>query len=311
MTTFLPRGSIRVLDVDADLSAGIPPAELQLAHAAAVAMVRKINGPTWDPHELVRAPGPGWLGLLVVDGLLLRRVRIGSRAACEILAAGDVLRPWDPDETYDPLPVKTEWRILAPASVAVLDEAFGRRVARWPSVNARLLQRLCSRPRQLTVSQAVTHLPRTHQRLLLMFWLLAERWGTVRPDGILIRLPLTHQVLAMLVGCHRPTVTLALQRLADRGLVFRHARDRWLLTRRAVEYLHEDPIGEATAGAEASHRSSAVTPAVAQPFPEPVVTTTSGPGGDLAWQRPLVSAPLLRGRPGPAGDAERMPASEA
>ncbi|MBV9467446.1 MAG: Crp/Fnr family transcriptional regulator, partial [Solirubrobacterales bacterium] len=89
------------------------------------------------------------------------------------------------------------------------------------------------------LTQAVTHLPRVTSRLLIFFWLLAERWGRVGPDGIQVRLPLTHEVLAMLVGAHRPTVTVALQRLARAELLLRERPDRWLLTRSAIDSLAE------------------------------------------------------------------------
>jgi DNA-binding IclR family transcriptional regulator len=57
----------------------------------------------------------------------------------------------------------------------------------------------------------------------------------VRPDGVVVRLPLTHSVLATLIGSHRPTVTIALRTLADDGLLRRTSRDEWLMTRAAVE----------------------------------------------------------------------------
>jgi len=54
-----------------------------------------------------------------------------------------------------------------------------------------------------------------------------------------ITLPLTHETLAMLVGAHRPPVTLALQRLSRAGLLMRERPDRWLLTKLAIERLGE------------------------------------------------------------------------
>jgi DNA-binding IclR family transcriptional regulator len=44
-------------------------------------------------------------------------------------------------------------------------------------------------------------------------------------------------VLAMLIGAHRPTVTIALQRLTRAGFLIRERSDRWLLTNRAIETL--------------------------------------------------------------------------
>jgi DNA-binding IclR family transcriptional regulator len=71
----------------------------------------------------------------------------------------------------------------------------------------------------------------------MLFWLLSDRWGAVTPDGVRVTLPLTHETLAMLVGSRRPTVTLALQRLARAGLLMREPGHSWLLTNRAIELL--------------------------------------------------------------------------
>lgn len=177
------------------------------------------------------------MGLVVITGLLVRRVAVGSRPACELFGPGDVIRPWDSDGEYDPLPISVDWLVLIPTRLAVLDTAFALRTAGWPSITSRLLGRLGQRARYLALTQAVTHLPRVHSRLLIYFWLLAERWGHVGVDGIQVRLPLTHEVLAMLVGARRPTVTVALRRLTEAGLLIRQGRDRWLLTEEAIDAL--------------------------------------------------------------------------
>jgi hypothetical protein len=147
------------------------------------------------------------------------------------------VRPWDTDDEYDPLPVGVDWLVLKPTRLAVLDTAFVLRVAPWPTINGRIVGRIARRARSLALTQAVTHLPRAHARLLLLFWLLAERWGRVGPEGVHVDLPLTHGVLAMLIGAQRPTVTLALQRLTRAGLLNRERSDRWLLTKEAIESL--------------------------------------------------------------------------
>jgi CRP-like cAMP-binding protein len=132
---------------------------------------------------------------------------------------------------------------LKPTQLAVLDAAFVLRTARWPAINGKIVSRVAARARYLALTQAVTHLHRARARVLILFWLLAERWGTVTPGGVQVDLPLTHEVLAMLVGAHRPTVTIALQRLARAGFLIRERSDRWLLTRHAVECLgHPDSL---------------------------------------------------------------------
>jgi hypothetical protein len=229
--------AVSLLDADADLATGIDPSEYDEARRRAAAHVLEVDGPKWDPSELCKTAGEGWLGLFVIDGLLVRRVNVAGRAACEIFGAGDILRPWDEDGEYEPLVIEVSWRVLEPTRLALLDTAFALRVARWPSIQAQLISRVARRARHLALLQAVTHLPRVHTRLVLLFWLLAERWGRFGPDGVRVQMPLTHETLAMLVGAQRPSVTVALQRLAHADLLLRPAREEWVLTRLAVERL--------------------------------------------------------------------------
>jgi CRP-like cAMP-binding protein len=231
------RGIVALLDEDPDLGAGIPPAELEVARRRTIVGTIDVDRPTWDPDEVSSLAEPGWLGLMLLDGLILRRVDVGRRAACELFGRGDLLRPWDTDGEYDPLPISVRWMVLRPTRMAVLDGAFLQRTAHWPQINSRIVSRVAQRARYLTLIQAVTHLPRAHARLLLLFWLLAERWGRVSPEGVRVTLPVTHDVLAMLIGSQRPTATLALQRLSRADLVIREPPDRWLLTRRAIDTL--------------------------------------------------------------------------
>jgi CRP-like cAMP-binding protein len=66
-------------------------------------------------------------------------------------------------------------------------------------------------------------------RLLVVMWFLAERWGRVRPEGVVLPLKLTHQLLAALVGAKRPSVTTALGELTTAGLLERRDDGSWLL----------------------------------------------------------------------------------
>ncbi len=81
---------------------------------------------------------------------------------------------------------------------------------------------------------AMLHLPRVEDRLIALFADLAERFGRMPTDGMLIDLPLTHDVIGQLVGSRRSTVTLALQRLADEQVLDRRDDGRWTLAPYAI-----------------------------------------------------------------------------
>jgi hypothetical protein len=55
----------------------------------------------------------------------------------------------------------------------------------------------------------------------MLFWQLADRWGQMTPEGVVLPLPLTHELLGQLVGLHRPTTSTALQRLTRAGEIAR------------------------------------------------------------------------------------------
>jgi CRP/FNR family cyclic AMP-dependent transcriptional regulator len=229
--------SVYLLDVDPDLAYGLDARQLATVRERARAWTVDLPGRSWDPSELSKQAGPGWFGLFVVRGLMLRIVRVDTRTACELFGPGDVIRPWDADGEYGPLVIELSWRILQPARLAVLDHGFSARVSSWPTIAAVLMSRIAGRARGLALNQAVSHLPHANSRLLVLFWLLGERWGNIGLDGVTITLPLTHETLSIMIGVRRPTVTLAVRRLAEAGLLVRQRRDRWLLTRQAVERL--------------------------------------------------------------------------
>lgn len=232
------------LDIDPDLGDGLDPEQLHRARARSAVHVLELEPPDWDTAAICALADPAWLGLSVLDGLLIRRVNVGNRFACELFGPSDVIRPWDTDSEYDPVPIAVDWLVVKPTSLAILDSGFVRRVAPWPTIGSRLVGRVAQRARYLALSQAVTHMTRAHARLLVLFWLLAERWGRVTADGVCVTLPLTHELLAMLIGAHRPTVTIALQRLTRSGFLIRERSDRWLLTSRAIESLaHPETLG--------------------------------------------------------------------
>lgn len=169
------------------------------------------------------------IGLLVLEGLLIRSVGIDGRFGAEMLGEGDLLRPWQGQDIQPTLPRTTGWRVLQPTRVAVLDAEAAQRFASYPELTGLLVGRALERSRNLAANMAIVQHPRVDTRLHMLLWHLADRWGRVRRDGTLVSLDLTHSVLAYLVAARRPTVSTALAELSERGLV-RAESNGWLLS---------------------------------------------------------------------------------
>ena len=64
---------------------------------------------------------------------------------------------------------------------------------------------------------------------MALFWHLAERWGRMTAEGVVMPLTLSHRLLGELVGARRPTVSAALGELAHEGRLVRRRSGDWLL----------------------------------------------------------------------------------
>jgi hypothetical protein len=132
-------------------------------------------------------------GFLIIEGLMSREVHVLGRECVELLGEGDVLRPWrwDPDGSH--VHAEVGWVVLEPTQLAVLDHGLVNRMNPWPQLGLELFARGTRRAHSLAVALAIAHHQRVEDRLLLTLWHLAERWGRVRPDGIILPLPLSHR----------------------------------------------------------------------------------------------------------------------
>lgn len=224
------RGTVCVLDEDPALLAAPDSA----ARRRLVARSLSVGTGAWDPldGDLPR-DFDGWLGLLVLDGLLVRQTQVNGLRCAELLGPGDVLRPWDESGAGATLTSDALWRVLEPVRLAILDAGFARRASAWPELNAELMHRLLGRSRSLSVLLALTQARRADVRLRTLFWHLADRWGRVTPDGIVLPLNLTHSVIAQLTGLRRPSVSLSLGELERSGEIVRRSRDDWLIAHAA------------------------------------------------------------------------------
>lgn len=163
-------------------------------------------------------------GLLLLDGLIAVDTRVANRTITELVGSGDLLQP--PNGHVDDLIERAEsWRALRPCRFAMLDGEFAERMQPWPSIAHALLRRTERRAEDLGVLRAISCEPRLEVRLVLLLWHLAARWGRVEPGGIHLTLPLTHRLLGQLAAAERPSISHALGRLCDAGLVTGAAGD--------------------------------------------------------------------------------------
>jgi CRP/FNR family transcriptional regulator, cyclic AMP receptor protein len=209
-----------VLRDDPDLAASLTGADLEEATRRSVATEVRLPRGFWRPGDEALAARDGF-GLLMLDGLLVRRVGTQGRFGAELLGAGDLLRPWDAGGEDLTPPFEVRFTVAEEARLAILDGEFAARAARYPSIAANLVARAMTRSRTLAIGMAIAHYPQIRRRLLLLLWHIADRWGRVTPEGVRIPLRLPHELLADLVAARRPAVTTALGQLADEGLVVR------------------------------------------------------------------------------------------
>jgi CRP-like cAMP-binding protein len=211
---------VYLLDVDEDLAAEFEMRMRIAVRPVVTARVCEFGRGEFDLAPLFDEVRRG-IGLLIIKGLVELDTRVGDRTASELVGGGDLLGPWEPSDHHPLLPRKNRCVGLTSSRIAVLDEAFSDRVKAWPQISRALFRREARRSMDLNVQRAATFHPRADVRVALLLWHIADRWGKVQPEGVLIPLPLTHRLIGKLVGAERPSVSHALSRLSRSGLVTR------------------------------------------------------------------------------------------
>jgi hypothetical protein len=228
---------IHLLDADPELGRLLRGSRLEDARRDLLTRIHSLERGPWDAERL-RSTGPEHVGLLLIEGVVSREIALEDNVSAELLGPGDVVRPWQVHPPAQLMQAEVRWTVVEEARFAVLDRHFAVQLARYPEVNAILIDRLTERAQRLAMTQAISQLNGVERRLLGLFWHLSERWGRVLSEGISIPVPLPHRVIAQLVGARRPTVSTALGHLAERGELVRRPDGGWLLT--------GDPIGVPT-----------------------------------------------------------------
>jgi CRP/FNR family transcriptional regulator, cyclic AMP receptor protein len=220
--------TVRLLEADPELGALLTGTRRAEAERDLVVRTHRLSVGPWDVSRLSGASGDH-VGLLVLDGVLSRELVVADHVSAELLGPGDLVRPWQGASSTGLLPVQAVWSVLSTVTLAVLDRRFAAEAARYPEITAALFDRLGERSLRLATTQAISQLTRVDRRLKALFWHLAERWGRVSGDGVVVPLALTHRILGQLVGARRPTVSTALSELAEREELVRRADGSWLL----------------------------------------------------------------------------------
>lgn len=224
-----------LLELDPELGQSLSPERALDARRHLTAPVTMIRKGTWTDGQLAEL-GSGVVGLLILDGLLARQLTIEDTVSTELLGPGDVVRPRPrADGAPELLETVVRWNALSRLRVAVLERHVFERLMNYPEVAMLLLDRLAERAGRLATLQAISQLNRVDRRLLALFRHLAERWGRVAPDGIVVPLALPHRLIGELIGARRPTVSSALAELGREGRLVRRDDGTWLLARPSAE----------------------------------------------------------------------------
>lgn len=221
-----PARRVRLLEEDPDLGAQLSRDDFVQARRYAVAEFAELDRGLHLPWTVGTAD---LLGLLVLDGLLIRSVQVAERRCGELVGPGSILRPWDHFGRYAPLPFEVSWRVIEPVRLALLDQRLVTLGARWPPLIHAILQRAVGRSHALALDVAIHSLQHIELRLLVLFWHLADRFGRVTRDGTVVPLRLTHGDVAELIGSQRPSASAHLSALAKRDELVRRKDRTWLL----------------------------------------------------------------------------------
>ncbi len=215
-------GVAPLLMLDPRLGAGL--SRSQRADAKRELMARTaLLRPGDSGAELFRS---GLFGALVIDGALIRRVCTDRGRSLEVLVKGDLLRPWQEDSGWV---VESSIDALVETRVAVIESFAGDALCKFPPVTEALLERAFRRIRGMATQAAFDSRAGMDQRVLVSMWHLADRCGVKGVDGVVIPFPLTHQMIADLVGAQRTSVSAAISRLSTEGMLSRTDERGWKL----------------------------------------------------------------------------------
>lgn len=218
-------GRVALGEVVPELVADLTPEERSWALRHLVVPSVSLAPGAWDWQAM---PAPR-AGVLILDGLLAHRVTIAGQAGADLLGRNHVVQPWNSEPKVAALVDEFEWRALAPTTLAVLDREYLTVVARIPRLAPTVAAVSMDHSSMAACKMAILAQPHMEDRLLMLFWHMAERWGTVSPGGVRLSLPgLTQTVLAEAIAASRQSVSRSISLLRTLDLL-RGEDDHWLL----------------------------------------------------------------------------------
>jgi CRP/FNR family cyclic AMP-dependent transcriptional regulator len=169
-------------------------------------------------------------GVLVLSGFIVRELSTApGRVSADLFGPEDLVQPDGTMPEVAMLKHTVSWTAITDVRLGLLDEEFFERTARWPEIGAALLERAGRFGERLALRGAIATLQSVDARLLASLWTWAAQWATVAGQGVVLRVPLSHERLARLVNARRPTVTTAIGRLRRAGLIAQREDGAWLL----------------------------------------------------------------------------------
>ena len=180
----------------------------------------------------------GAFGAIVLEGMLIEALQISEDPTLRLIGPGSFVPPANASRSMPVVGARLS--VPVPTRLVLLGEELLIAARRWPRIVSSLHARMLEHSERLATQLAICQLPRVEDRLMALMWLLAESWGRVTPAGIRLPLSLSHEVLGGLIGARRPTVTLALSKLAEHGSLIRQ-EDDWLILESPAAPLSTEP----------------------------------------------------------------------
>ena len=191
----LARG-VRLLVADPELAEDLAPEQVEQARRQVVLPCVELEAGPVSIDALREVPGVEGdiFGFQVLSGSLISNLQMAGRRCARMICAGACVLTDGP--VSEAIPASLAWEVLHPARLAIFDRRLLTVMHRWPKILGAILRRAAQQPREALMQQAISQLPRVEDRLLALFWAIADRQGVVRPDGIWVQMSVTHDTLA-------------------------------------------------------------------------------------------------------------------